>query len=158
MKLGDIEIPRAEVPLPGSEHTLTVRGLSPVDIGTIYTACRDSVEDLFKTFRESGEQGLESVAREVVENHTGLAGWVIAVANDSPEEAVKAASLPTVTQLQAIQEIVRLTLASTADVKKILSALLRGAEAAADLMEWTGPGTTNDSPSGSGKSAESPAS
>ena len=101
---------------------------------------------------------MDVVVRAAVERHTGLAGWVIAVANDSPEMAEKAMRLPTVVQLQAVHEIARLSLSSTADVKKILLALLEGAEATADLMEWTGPAITNDSPSGSGKSAESPAS
>ena len=154
-RLEDVTVPETEVPIPGSKVGLTVRGLSADDIAALYGACTAEIEELFDLFRDGTELGVPGVAKALLDRHIGLACTIIAYANDSPDQAMKVRRLPVATQLQALTDIGHLTIVSTADVKKILASVITGAEGMNDLLTWRGPGSTNDSPNGSGISAES---
>lgn len=154
-RIGDITVPETDVPIPGSKVGLTVRGLSADDIAAIYGGCKDEIDELFDLFRDGQELGLANVVKAIMDRHVGLACNIIAYANDSPDQAAKVRTFPVAVQLQALSEIGRLTIVSTADVKKILASMIEGSEGMNEILAWTGPGSTNDSPNGSGTSVES---
>ena len=128
--LSQITIPTAEVLLPGGgDQSLTVRGVSPEDITSIYLVHALAVDRVFARFKDAGEMpSIDEAIKTLVADAPDLAAAIIAAANDEPDEVDAARKLPAITQITALFEITRLTFDSWAEVKKIL-------EMFADAME-----------------------
>lgn len=136
-KLSQITIPSVEVPLPGLDETITVRGLSVNDLERIFQDHGEGLTELFRdwvaskglTMPEPAE--LINMLRQEVPD---VLAAMIALANDDPDAAETVSRLPGVVQVSAAIEVLKLTFHSVAELKKILEQAILGMEAVTDLM------------------------
>lgn len=146
--LTDIEIPTVDVPLPGKkEQTLTVRGLSVPDLCGIYRQHSEVLEGLYEKFKSDGAVELTDVAQAVIGSGPELAALIIATANDAPEQTAVAARLPSMVQIRATVDVLKLTCNSVAEVKKMLADVLAALEASNEVLSSMNSVVKTDSPS-----------
>ena len=125
--LADINIPTAEVEIPGSDSALTVRGLAPEDLYRAHEEYPDTIEGLFAWYSDRGDgSAIADVVKHVFAKAPEFSAFLIALANDAPENVALARRLPTMVQIRALIEISRLTFHSMAEVKKILEDFTTG--------------------------------
>ena len=126
-KLSEVQIPRREISVAGSESTIDVRGLTPGDIDTVYTVFEEPIERLYADLTNPDREetpSISEVVRMVLHEIPDMAAVVIAKANDDEGNGVEIAmKLPLVTQVNALMAIVQMTIESKAAVKKILADL-----------------------------------
>ena len=125
--LADIYIPTSEVPIPGSDSALTVRGLALEDLYRAHEEYPDTIEGLFAWYTDRADSSaIADVVRHVFAQAPEFSAFLIALSNNAPDDVALARKLPTMVQIQALVEITRLTFHSMAEVKKILEDLTGG--------------------------------
>lgn len=137
MRLDELNIPTAVVPMPGGVGSLTVRGISVEDIESIMTTHGAQIKEAFlKYVAEKGQvlptpSEMVRILREVPQ----ISAAIIALANDRPDQIAKAAKLSIGTQTMALMEIVKMTFESVEQVKKIVENAILGMEGMSELMD-----------------------
>ena len=125
-KLSEVQIPRREISVAGSESKFDVRGLTPGDIDTVYAVFEEPIERLYADLTNPDREetpSISEVVRMVLHEVPDMGGVVIAQAADDPDYVQTAMQLPLVTQVNALVAIVQMTIESKAAVKKILADL-----------------------------------
>ena len=128
-KLSVIFAPTAEVPIEGSEHTVTVRGLSIGDIDILFDKHEDAILRAWEKYNAgSTDLDFESVVTVLRTDAPEMIPTVIALANDDPDGRDNASRLPVATQVDCILSILKLTITSIDTLKKILWTVVNGLE------------------------------
>ena len=133
--LADIAIPTEEVEF-AKGVTLTVRGLSFLDVSTIF---KDHAAVLDKLYREHVIERREmppadQLAKALMTEAPDVVAHIIARANDEPELFEKVSKLPGITQINALLAVARLTFHSEDEVKKLLETVIQGAGVLSNLL------------------------
>lgn len=133
--LADIAIPTEEVEV-AKGVTLTVRGLSFLDVSTIF---KDHAAVLDKLYREHVIERREmppadQLAKALMTEAPDVVAHIIARANDEPDEYAKVSKLPGITQVNALLAIAALTFHSEEEVKKLLETVIEGAGVLSNLL------------------------
>lgn len=133
--LADIAIPTEEVEV-AKGVTITVRGLSFLDVSTIF---RDHAAVLDKLYREHVIERHEmppadQLAKALMTEAPDVVAHIIARANDEPELFEKVSKLPGITQVNALLAVARLTFHSEDEVKKLLETVIQGAGVLSNLL------------------------
>lgn len=133
--LSDIVIPTEEVEV-AKGVTLTLRGLSFLDMATIF---QDHAATLDKLYREHVVERQEmpptdQLAKALMTEAPEAVAHIIAHANDEPDEAGKVAKLPGIVQVNALLAVAALTFHSEDEVKKLLETVIQGAGVLSNLL------------------------
>jgi predicted membrane-bound dolichyl-phosphate-mannose-protein mannosyltransferase len=134
-KLADLALPTEEINV-GSGQTITVRGLSFLDVSTLF---RDHAATLDKLYREHVVENREmppadQVAKAILTESPDLVAHIIARANDEPESHPLVTRLPGITQINALLTIARLTFHSEDEMGKVLETVIEGAGVLSNLL------------------------
>ena len=133
--LSQVVIPVEDVPISDGQ-TLTVRGLSYTDFSEVYVAHAAAAEEIAKMFTETKEgefPPFEDIVKKLITEFSDVAAEIIAIANDEPGQVAVAYRLPAVVQTRALLAVIRLTLHSQAEVKKIVQEITQGMIAAEEI-------------------------
>lgn len=157
MGLRDYVVPTKEIPLPGG-GSFTVRGLGFNHLSTLVIDHGARLMLVFNAiYTKAQEKNLtgSDVAgfiQEALTKSPELVADIIVLASDEPvDEKTRSAarSLPPVTQMEAMTEIVALTFVSEAEVKKLVEIVTKAMEQTGGLMTVLNQPSTG----GSGTSA-----
>ena len=134
-KLSVIFAPTAEVPIEGSEHTITVRGLSIGDIDILFEKHEDAILRAWEKYNSgTADLDFESVVTVLRSDAPEMIPTIIALANDDLDSRDNASRLPVATQIDCILSILKLTITSVDTLKKILWTVVNGLEEMNDQM------------------------
>ena len=136
-KLSQVIIPVEDVPISDGQ-SLTVRGLAYEDFNLIYAkhaGMSEKIAQLFLKGKEGEIPPFEEIVKKLVTEFPEMAAEVISIGCDEPESVGVARKLPAVVQTRSLLAILRLTLHSTAEVKKIVEDIALGMMAA-DEIRW----------------------
>ena len=126
--LTDYTIPTDEVPVPGSDFTITVRGLSVEDCSGLIRVHGDQLSAVYDT--EIAGYGdmppITDIAKALFTMAPDAVAEIIALANDSPKTASAVRKMPVPVQIDALSRIAVLTFHSEAQVKKLLETVITG--------------------------------
>lgn len=133
--LSDIVIPTEEVDA-GQGQTITVRGLSFLDVSTIF---QDHAAVLDKLYREHVVERQEmppadQLAKALMTESPEVVHHIIAHANDEPESTDQVAKLSGVVQMNCLFAVAALTFRSEDEVKKLMEAVISGAGVLSNLL------------------------
>ena len=95
------------------------------------------MEPLYTEFKTGKAKDLQSIAVHLVRSAPYVVAGIISIANDAPDELEKAKRLPTMVQVRAVTEILKLTCNSVAEVKKMLADVLEGLESTNEILTTT---------------------
>lgn len=130
--LNDLVIEKDSLLYGGKSFSL--QGLSYPHIVHIISQHRPVVEDLY--LRAAGgvlSSDVKEVAIEVAAQSETLLASIIACGMGAPDQAAKAAALPFSVQIEAIDKIVRLTIANEGGLEKLVEIVVRAVAAVAKL-------------------------
>jgi hypothetical protein len=130
MKLRDVPIHRAPVDL-SSGHRVEVRGINASDLMLLTTMFGPQIAMAYGAFHDElkkgdlTQQSLMRLIAVVAKDAPKLLGWIIAIANDDPDDeaATQIGALPIVDQAVLLNEIAMQTFANEATVKKLSESL-----------------------------------
>jgi len=135
-KLKDLRLPTADISTSGG--SITVRGLTLVDITTLVRGRFDEVASLFdKYVPQEGASSLntEAIGRELIDTAPEIAAYIIALAADGDEDdAGIAMKLPFPVQIEALEAIGKLTFGADGGPKKVLETVIRIAKHVTGLV------------------------
>jgi len=126
MGLKDLKLPTAEVTVPDS-GSFTVRGLSFVDLRTLFTKYSGEVAgffDLLVRGKNEGTldiEGAAATAAHFIQQAPALAAEAIALATGEDDAFEAALGLPFPVQVEALKKIGLLTFGSEGTAKKFLA-------------------------------------
>ena len=141
-QLTDLGFATETVKTPKGE--LTLRGLSLDDVLRIARTHGQSFKAIFEMIvGENAEISLENtgvLAGQLVEFAPDIVADVIAAANDQPDKGHIAKKLSFPIQIEALEKVGKLTFASEADVKKLVSVVTEMAMATTKTVQALAPG------------------
>lgn len=122
-----------------SGESTTLRGLGFADLVVLYSSNQKIAEDLFMSYTAATGFGsnLDAEGRIIVDflvSAPNIAAQIIAMASDEPEMVETAARLPMATQIEALEKIVRLTLATEGGLGKLVETVKRVFEEATSSL------------------------
>lgn len=125
-KLADFEPIRETV--SSGKMSISVRGLSLVDISQILATHGDDLDSLLELYDQYGDGQFTNIAfgryiTNLLTDGPALVAHAIALAMDEPELVERAQRLPLGLQLEAAKTIGRLTLVEVGGVKKLFEML-----------------------------------
>jgi len=141
MALKNYTIPRLPVVL-AEGNEIQVRGLNLDDVSFLAQVHRDDVDRIIATFRSDvpslDPEAVETAVRErgnamiaaLLQHFPIVAGNVIAVASDEPEQWDVAQKLPVPVQVDALMKIARLTFNDFDGFKKFVGNVLAAVQSA----------------------------
>lgn len=126
--LTDYTIPTDEVPVPGSDFTITVRGLSVEDCSGLIRVHGDQLSEVYDTeIAGDGDMPpITDIAKALFTTAPDAVAEIIALANDNPKSASMVRKMPVPVQIDALSRIAVLTFHSEAQVKKLLETVIAG--------------------------------
>lgn len=152
MGLRDIQIPTASVVV--GDQTFEVRGIAFADLGSLFNTYGPTLSAAFAKIQSTASVDMDMavLARDLLGEFPQLGAATIAYAADDATEAGVnfAGKLPFATQVEALQEIAKLTFRSEADVEKLAESLkwvadwISGAMSP-KLVSLSGIGASDDS-------------
>lgn len=140
MGLRDLTLPTTTVSVPGG-GSFSVGGLSFDHITKLAANHAATAAMLFEQYVRKADEmqpgdiaALASIFRELAPE---LVGEVIAMASgdDHPDAVKMAGRLPLPVQIQAVEAIITQTFATEGDLKKVLEAVIRGANTATSTVQ-----------------------
>jgi hypothetical protein len=154
-KLTDLRLPEATIKV--SDGSFTVRGLSFSDLSSLMATHASAISLFFSNAMTKFQQNkvnpedIGLLAQEAIREFPGLVSAIIAVAadEDTPEGHAMAARLGATVQIEALEQIVILTIVSEAELKKVIEIVTRGT---VKLNDRLGRMALSQPPGGSGGS------
>lgn len=122
-------IPTAEVKVPGSDQTVTVRGLSLEDATTLFRRHGEALEHVYQSQiveREDDFPDPQTVAKALIAAAPIAVAEMIALANENPKSTEIVRKMPITFQVDALAQIAWLTFQSEEEVKKFAETVLQG--------------------------------
>lgn len=141
MGLKDYRLPTARVDLPGEDAHIVVRGLALADITVLVDGFRPQLEQVFKMVEGNPDLTLDdgaALAYSMIQSFPALVAHGIALAADEPDAADVVLKLPLDTQVDALDQIGRLTFAAGNGPKKVMETVvtvLKGSREAIDSLQ-----------------------
>lgn len=142
--LSELQLPTDEVKVPGSETTISVRGLSLTDCSQLLKRHGEQLEIVYQS-NIVGQDDIPpaaDIAKSLMQSAPDAVAEIIALANDSPEEAKTVRKLPAPVQVEALSKIAVLTFHSEAEVKKLIETVIQGSGILTSLVNSLGSPTT----------------
>jgi hypothetical protein len=131
-KMRDVLVPRKEVTLANGD-VVDIRGINASDMMMLVTMFGPQIVITFAQVKEQMAKGKEKFTQEmmlrlvtsVAQDAPKLIGWLIAVANDDPDEdtADHINSFPIIDQVSLLNEVVNQTFANEGTVRKLTESL-----------------------------------
>jgi hypothetical protein len=145
MELRDYTIPRAKVPLPGKpkpgeeKSSFEVRGLCVDDLTFLVTAHHGPITRALKLYQESrsdilASKNISGFVLTLAKDFPDLVAEVISAATDSLDDQTReiARKLPIVTQITALNEILKLSMEEAGGLKNLMAEIRARIESARD--------------------------
>lgn len=139
MSLKNLTVAKATIKTPGGDFT--VRGLSLDQVTILFSRRRPVMEDLFQRMKDGNVQGISmddarDMGTSLLAYAPDLAAEIIMLASgdDDAESFDVAKSLPMPVQVEALEQIGRLTFATEGGVKKFLAQMIELMRSATDTL------------------------
>ena len=141
--LSELQLPSEEVQVPGTESTISVRGLSLSDCAELLKRHGESLEAVYqKNIASQGDiPPAVDIAKSLMQSAPEAVAELIALANDEPKMSETVRKLPIPVQVEALTRIAILTFHSEAEVKKLIETVIQGSGILTGLMNSLGSPT-----------------
>jgi hypothetical protein len=141
--LADLRLPTAEVEVPGTGITLTLRGLSIADASELMRRHGEALNSVYAETIDGQDQlpSAQIIAQTLMKAAPSAVAEIIALANDAPEHADKVAKMPIPVQIEALSEIAILTFHSEAQVGKLVETVILGSGLLTRMVKGLGSPT-----------------
>lgn len=138
--LSDLRLPTAEVEVPGAGLSLTLRGLSTLDVSALMKRHGEALNDVYETNIAGAEDlpAVMQVARSLMETAPLAVAEIIALANEAPDHVETVSKLPLPVQLECLKQIALLTFHSEAEVGKLLETVILSSETMTRIIKSVG--------------------
>lgn len=134
--LSELQLPSIELPIPGAESTLTLRGLSITDAASLLKRHGETLEVVYQQ-NIVGQEDIPpaaQIAKALMQSAPLAVAEIIALANGSPDMVDAAQTLPAPVQVEALASIAVLTFHSEAEVKKLVETVILGSGVLTSLL------------------------
>lgn len=128
MSLADFTLPTEDIKGSDGKVVFTVRGLSLNDIVQLLQKNRPAMEQVFNEFQEKGDKLLgddQALVQMLLESVPRLFAQAVARAADEPDQEDVILKLPLSMQVDAFEQIGKLTFDAEGGPKKVLEAVVR---------------------------------
>jgi hypothetical protein len=141
--LTDFVVPTSEVAVPGSDTSITVRGLSVEDVAGLIRVHGEELNRVYE-INIQGQDDLPpamEIAKALMVTAPLAVAEIIALANDSPKSFSIVRKLPAPVQIEALTQIAVLTFHSEAEVKKLVETVISGSSLMTRMLTTLGSPT-----------------
>ena len=144
--LTDFVVPTSEVEIPGSDQTITVRGLSVEDAAGLIQVHGEQLNAVYE-LNIAGRSDLPpamEIAKALMKTAPLAVAEIIALANDNPKSFSVVRKLPVPVQIEALTQIAVLTFYSESEVKKLVETVIAGSSLMTRMLTTLGSPTETD--------------